>query len=112
MNSQTHPSPSVTATEVVLSGPASPAPLQIRQRTLPLPRRGEALVQMDATAGRLLRPARFRNRIAQDLGALFDLVRGGILDRPVAAQFPLTDIAAAMTLAESRTVQGKIILVP
>lgn len=63
-------------------------------------------------AGRWLRPKRFRNRIAQDLATLFYLLREGIIDPPVAAQFPLTDVAAAMTLAESRTVQGKIVLVP
>ena len=63
-------------------------------------------------AGRLLRPKRFRNRIAGDLATLFQLLREGITNPPVAAQFALTDVAAAMTLAESRTVQGKILLIP
>jgi hypothetical protein len=33
-------------------------------------------------------------------------------DLPVAAEFPLADVAKAMTLAESRTVRGKVVLVP
>ncbi|MGI4828349.1 MAG: medium chain dehydrogenase/reductase family protein [Janthinobacterium lividum] len=62
--------------------------------------------------GRLLRPSAFRARLAQDLTTLFDLLRTGAIDPPIAAAFPITEAAAAMTLAESRTVRGKVILVP
>ena len=49
MNSQVHSPALVTATEVVLSGLVEPARLQFRERELPSPRRGEAVVQMEAT---------------------------------------------------------------
>ncbi len=63
-------------------------------------------------AGRLLRPSAFRNRIDGDLKALFGLLRTGAIDPPVAAEFPLADVRSAMALAESRTVRGKVVLVP
>lgn len=62
--------------------------------------------------GRLLRPSAFRARLAEDLTALFGLLRTGAIDPPIAAEFPLSEVAAAMTLAESRTVRGKVILLP
>jgi NADPH2:quinone reductase len=62
--------------------------------------------------GRILRPARFRSRFAQDLTVLFGLVREGAIDPPIAAEYPLHQVAMAMTLAESRTVRGKVVLVP
>ena len=40
------------------------------------------------------------------------LLAEGVLTPQIAAQFPLTDTAAALTLAESRTVAGKVVLVP
>lgn len=63
-------------------------------------------------AGRLLRPSAFRARLAEDLTALFGLLLTGAIDPPIAAEFPLTDMVSAMTLAESRTVRGKVVLVP
>ena len=36
----------------------------------------------------------------------------GTLVPQIAARLPLSDAAAALTLAESRTVTGKVILVP
>ena len=63
-------------------------------------------------AGSLLRPSSFRRRLALDLTALFDLLSAGAINPPIAAQFPLTEAAAAMTLAESRTVLGKVVLTP
>ena len=63
-------------------------------------------------SGRLMKPSAFRARFAEDLTTLFRLVNSGAIDPPVAAEFPLADISAAMTLAESRTVQGKVILNP
>ncbi len=63
-------------------------------------------------AGRLLRPSTFRNRLERDLKALFELLRTGAIDPPVAAEFPLAEVRSAMSLAESRTVRGKVVLVP
>lgn len=40
------------------------------------------------------------------------LLADGSLKANIAARFPLDDVAAALTLAESRTVNGKIILLP
>ncbi|MFG1790508.1 medium chain dehydrogenase/reductase family protein [Nocardia sp. NPDC049149] len=55
---------------------------------------------------------RFRNRITEDLGAVFDLAAAGTLRAQVAARIPLTEAARAMELAESGTVTGKVVLVP
>ncbi|CAM5674937.1 NADPH:quinone reductase OS=Streptomyces antimycoticus OX=68175 GN=qor_2 PE=4 SV=1 [Streptomyces antimycoticus] len=40
------------------------------------------------------------------------LVANGVLTPQIAAQIPLRDAASALALAESRTVIGKVILVP
>ncbi len=63
-------------------------------------------------AGRRLRPSIFRKRLGQDLTTLFELLQAGAIDPPVAAEFPLAEAATAMVLAESRTLRGKVILVP
>jgi NADPH:quinone reductase-like Zn-dependent oxidoreductase len=63
-------------------------------------------------AGHLLRRAAFRRRLRQDLTTVFDLLASGVLSPQIAARFPLTEAAAAMELAESRTVRGKVILEP
>ncbi|NYI95451.1 zinc-binding dehydrogenase [Streptomonospora nanhaiensis] len=54
--------------------------------------------------------ARFRARLREDLGAVFALLADGTLSARVAARFPLTEAAAAMELAESKTVVGKVVL--
>ncbi len=56
--------------------------------------------------------ARFRVRLQEDLGEVFQLLASGDIHAQVAAQFSLTDIAAAMRLAESKTASGKVVLVP
>ena len=43
---------------------------------------------------------------------MFDLLAAGVLTAQVAARLPLTEAAAALELAESRTVVGKVVLVP
>lgn len=58
------------------------------------------------------RAARFRSRLRDDLGQVFALLADGTLTAQVAARFPLTEAAAALRLAESRTVVGKVVLVP
>ena len=61
--------------------------------------------------GRLLRPAAFRTRLADDLTALLKLMQEGKIDPAIAARIPLLEAAKAMELAESRTVRGKVVLV-
>jgi NADPH2:quinone reductase len=56
--------------------------------------------------------AAFRRRFRQDLEKLFELLSRGAINPPVAARFPLLEASAAMELAESRTVLGKVVLVP
>lgn len=66
----------------------------------------------DLWSGHRLRPARFRRRLEDDLGQVFELLRTGTITANIAASFPLTEAAAALTLAESRTLNGKVVLLP
>ena len=63
-------------------------------------------------AGHLLSLKKFRKRLHADLTAVLELLAQGAITAPIAARFPLTEAAAALTLAESRTTTGKVILVP
>jgi NADPH:quinone reductase-like Zn-dependent oxidoreductase len=63
-------------------------------------------------AGHKTRPARFREHLEEDLGHVFALLADGTLKATIAARFPLEDAAAALALAESRTVSGKVVLLP
>ena len=54
----------------------------------------------------------FRAKLSEDLGRVLALLADGSLKAQVAATFPLTEAAAALTLAESGTVAGKVVLVP
>jgi NADPH:quinone reductase-like Zn-dependent oxidoreductase len=56
--------------------------------------------------------ARFHAKLRHDLGQVFDLLADGTLQAQVAARFPLADASAALRLAESGTVAGKVVLVP
>ncbi|WP_033345865.1 medium chain dehydrogenase/reductase family protein [Catenuloplanes japonicus] len=58
------------------------------------------------------RPAVFRARLRDDLTQVLRLLADGHLTPQIAARMPLSEAAAALTLAESRTVAGKIVLVP
>jgi NADPH:quinone reductase-like Zn-dependent oxidoreductase len=60
----------------------------------------------------LRRKAEFRRKLAEDLTRVFQLLADGVLTPQVAAEFPLTEAATALALAESRTVAGKVILLP
>ncbi len=62
--------------------------------------------------GSRIAPKAFRTRLREDLTALFGLLANGAINPPIAARFPLTEASAAMVLAESRTVQGKVVLIP
>ena len=66
----------------------------------------------DLWAGHKTRPARFRKHLEEDLRHVFALLADGSLTANIAARFPLDEVAAALTLAESRTLNGKVILLP
>jgi NADPH:quinone reductase-like Zn-dependent oxidoreductase len=66
----------------------------------------------DLWSGHLRRPAAFRARVRDDVGAVLALLAAGTLAPQVAARFPLSQATEAMTLAESRTVRGKVVLLP
>lgn len=54
----------------------------------------------------------FRGRLSADLTQVLRLLADGVLTAQVAAEFPLAEAGAALALAESRTVAGKVIIVP
>jgi NADPH:quinone reductase-like Zn-dependent oxidoreductase len=62
--------------------------------------------------GRRVRPAQFRKRLASDLTSVLSLLADGAIAPHVAARIPLREASRAMALAESRTVYGKVVLVP
>ena len=63
-------------------------------------------------AGKRFGPAAFRARLRDDLTQVLRLVRDGVLTPQIAARIPLPEAAAALALAESRTVLGKVVIVP
>jgi NADPH:quinone reductase-like Zn-dependent oxidoreductase len=73
---------------------------------------GRSSTFYDLWAGHRLRPARFRRHLEADLGEVFRLLEHGDITANIAARFPLTEIVAAMELAESRTLNGKVVLHP
>ncbi|PNY79305.1 medium chain dehydrogenase/reductase family protein [Deinococcus koreensis] len=66
----------------------------------------------DFWGGKLLAPAAFRRRQHKDLTQVLELLARGTIGAVIAARFPLVDVAQAMELAESRTVRGKVVLLP
>lgn len=62
--------------------------------------------------GHRTRPTAFRRRLHGDFAEVLELLSQGAITPQSAARLPLTDAAAAMELAESRTVRGKVVLVP
>lgn len=66
----------------------------------------------DFWGGRRLRPAAFRRRQHADLAAVLALVADGTVVPHIAARFPLERAGEALALAESRTIRGKVVLVP
>ncbi|MEB0265935.1 medium chain dehydrogenase/reductase family protein [Cryobacterium sp. 10I5] len=73
---------------------------------------GQRALFYDFWAGRRIMPAAFRRHHREDLTAVLDLVERGIVTPQIAARFPLMEAAEAMRLAESRTVLGKVVLLP
>lgn len=55
---------------------------------------------------------KFRLRMKEDFAHVMALLQRGALKPRIAAKFPLEKIADAMALAQSRTVYGKIVLIP
>ena len=66
----------------------------------------------DLWGGHLLNRAAFHRRARQDLAQVLDLLATGVLVPQIAARFPLTQASDALKLAESRTVFGKVLLIP
>jgi NADPH:quinone reductase-like Zn-dependent oxidoreductase len=62
--------------------------------------------------GSRITPKRFRQHLASDLTNVLTLLADGALTAHVAARIPLHQASRAMTLAESRTILGKVILTP
>ena len=73
---------------------------------------GRKAVFYNIWAGHTVGRAAFRARLREDFGQLTALLAQGVLKPQIAARFPLEKVAAALELAESRTVYGKVILVP
>ena len=71
---------------------------------------GRRALFYDFWGGSRTRPERFRQRLAADLTSVLRLLADGFLTAHVAARLPLAEAPAAMTLAESRTVYGKVVL--
>lgn len=63
-------------------------------------------------AGKRRCRASWQRRMSEDLTQVLQLVADGTVVPQIAARIPLADAAAALTLAESRTVAGKVIIVP
>ena len=63
-------------------------------------------------AGHSVNRSGFRRRLQQDFASVMALLRAGTITPQIAARFPLQEAGAAMELAESRTVMGKVILLP
>jgi len=55
---------------------------------------------------------RFRARVREDLSHVLGLLADGVLTAQVAARLPLDRVSEAVELAESRTVLGRVVLVP
>ena len=63
-------------------------------------------------SGHLLRRGAFRRRLAADLTAVLRMVADGRVRPEIAARIPLERAADALTLAESGTTRGKVVLLP
>lgn len=73
---------------------------------------GKRATFYDLWSGHTIHAARYRAHLEEDLTRVLTLVRDGVLTPNTAACFPLTDIVTALELAESRTLNGKVVLLP
>lgn len=96
------------------SGPMVPAFLALLAQLawLHLAPNGRRASFYNVWGGRVLRPRRFRARLREDLATVLNLLAGGHLRPQIAARLPLSSIREAVELAESRTVVGKVVLLP
>jgi NADPH:quinone reductase-like Zn-dependent oxidoreductase len=62
--------------------------------------------------GKIIRPQRFRDRLASDLTQVLRMVADGSVTTHIAARLPLTEASKGLSLAGSGTVSGKIVLTP
>jgi NADPH:quinone reductase-like Zn-dependent oxidoreductase len=62
--------------------------------------------------GKIIRPKRFRDRLASDLTRVLQMVADGTVTTHIAAQLPLAEASEALSLAGSGTVSGKVVLTP
>jgi NADPH:quinone reductase-like Zn-dependent oxidoreductase len=62
--------------------------------------------------GSRIQPARFQRRLAEDLGELLTLLSAGAIEPIIAGRYPLEEASAALRFAETRTTQGKVVLLP
>jgi NADPH:quinone reductase-like Zn-dependent oxidoreductase len=63
-------------------------------------------------AGKIIRPKRFRSRLASDLTQVLHKVADGTVTTRIAARLPLAEAPEALRLAGSGTVSGKVVLMP
>nr|WP_281373110.1 medium chain dehydrogenase/reductase family protein [Kineococcus aurantiacus] len=100
------------ATRDVAGNPTLPVlELLVRLQWWDLRPGGHRATFFNVWAGRRNR-ARFQARVREDLGQVLALLAQGRIRTHVAATFPLERAAEALRLAESRTVVGKVVLLP
>lgn len=73
---------------------------------------GKRATFYDLWSGHVLHPSTFRRHLEHDLTEVLTVLKAGKITANIAARFPLTEIVAAQQLAESRTLNGKVILLP
>lgn len=66
----------------------------------------------DVWSGHRRHPAAFRARTRTDMTSVLELLDADVLTAQVAARLPLAQAREAMTLAESHTVTGKVVVIP
>lgn len=77
--------------------------------TLPNTRRASFY---DFWAGHLIQPNLSQQRLNDDLSKVLELLSKGAISGKVAARIPLVEASAAMELAESGTILGKVVIIP
>ncbi|WP_370216852.1 medium chain dehydrogenase/reductase family protein [Kitasatospora sp. GAS1066B] len=77
-----------------------------------LPNKGRRATFYHVWSGHRMHAARFRAHLRQDLSTVLGLLADGTLTAEIGARFPLAEVGAAMRLAESHTVRGKVVLLP
>jgi len=76
------------------------------------PNQGRRATLYNFWAGKTTQPGRFRRRLAADLTHVLQMLAQGTISSYVGARIPLTEASKAMALADSRTVPGKVVLIP